>query len=70
MGKEKERERVREKMREKAREKRKKVGKEWRRRTREKAVRCEVDEKVMISGMSQPTLALGRQTSDRHAGQD
>jgi hypothetical protein len=25
---------------------------------------------VMISGVSQPTLALGRQTSDRHAGQD
>ena len=51
-------------------EKRKKVKKEWRRRTREKAVRCEVDEKVMISGVSQPTLALGRQTSDRHADQD
>ena len=29
-------------------EKRKKVKKEWRRRTREKAVRCEVDEKVMM----------------------
>jgi hypothetical protein len=26
--------------------------------------------KVKISGMSQPTLALGRQTSDCHAGQD
>ncbi len=51
-------------------EKRKKMKKEWRRRTREKAVRCEVDEKVMISGVSQPTLALGRQTSDRHAGKD
>ncbi len=50
--------------------KRKKVKKEWRRWTREKAVRCEVDEKVTISGVSQPTLALGRQTSDRHAGQD
>jgi hypothetical protein len=60
----------REKAREKGKEKRKKVKKEWRRRTREKAVRCEVDEKVMISGVSQPTLALGRQTSDRHAGQD
>jgi hypothetical protein len=28
------------------------------------------DRGVKISGMSQPTLALGRQTSDCHAGQD
>jgi hypothetical protein len=28
------------------------------------------DRKVKISGMSQPTLTLGRQTSDCHAGQD
>ena len=30
----------------------------------------EVDKKVMVSGVSQPTLALGWQTSDHHAGQD
>ncbi len=58
---------AREKVVERASEK---VREEWRRRTREKAVRCEVDAKVMISGVSQPTMALGRQTSDRHAGQD
>jgi hypothetical protein len=34
----------------------------------ERAMRCKVE--VIVPGMSQPTLALGRQTSNCHAGQD
>ncbi len=52
---EREREKAREKEREKAREK-----------TRGAMTR----RVVMVSGVSQPTLALGRLTSNCHAGQD
>ncbi len=62
MGKERAREKVSEKAREKARveEKRKKVKKK---RAMKRGV-------TMCPGASQPTLALGRQTSNCHVGQD
>ncbi len=56
-------EKVREKAREKELEKRKKVKMEREKRAMTRRV-------AMIFGTSQPTLALGWQTSNCHVGQD
>ncbi len=61
MERERAREKVREEEREKAKERAKKVKMERRATTRRVAI---------IFGASQPTLALGRQTSNCHVGQD
>jgi hypothetical protein len=55
---------AREKVMERAREK---VMEEVRERVMEKAMKRRV---AVVLGASQPTLALGRQTSNCHAGQD
>ncbi len=64
------RERVRKKKREKTREKaREKMG-EMVKRKKVKKKRAMTRGVAMCPGASQPTLALGRQTSNCHVGQD
>jgi hypothetical protein len=61
-------EKVREEVMERAREEVKEVvEKEKREKVKEMAMRRRV---ATVFGASQPTLALGRQTSNCHAGQD
>jgi hypothetical protein len=64
MAREKEMERAREKAREKARQEEMEEGKKV------KMKRAMTHRMAVIFGASQPTLALGRQTSNCHVGQD
>jgi hypothetical protein len=76
-AREEEREKVKEKAREKAREEKRKRVKMKREKVKKVETRKLVGMKramthrmAVISGASQPTLALGRQTSNCHVGQD
>jgi hypothetical protein len=78
MKREKADEQVRERAREKAREKkgekvekaREKVREQAREKKGEKVKKAMMRRVAMSPGASQPTLALGRQTSNCHVGQD